>query len=87
MDTILSLFTGGNGLFAGLIAAVVAALGLYFKGRGDGAAKAENKALRGQVAAKEEQLEMNREATDAEKSVKALSDEESMKEALKWSKR
>ncbi len=86
MDFLLSLFTGGNTIFAGLIAALAGAVVLYFKGRSDGAAKAENKSLKGKVAAKEEQLEMHREANEAELQAGALTDEEARKEAMKWSR-
>lgn len=73
-------------LLAGL-AALAGAAGLYLKGRGDGAARAKTAGLRKTIAAKDEQLEMHREATQAERDAAALSDEAARKEALKWARR
>lgn len=88
METLLSLFTGGSGgLLAGIVAAIVAFIGLYAKGRSDGKAKAENKALKNTIAAKNAQLEMNREATKIEREVVGLDDQAARKEAEKWSRR
>ncbi|HWK14653.1 MAG TPA: hypothetical protein VNS02_09680 [Rhizobiaceae bacterium] len=86
MDTLLSILTG-NGLIAGIVAALVGAAVLYVKGRSDGAAKAANKSLKDKLASKEEQLEMHREANDAEREAAGLSDEAARKEALKWARR
>jgi len=86
MDALLSLLTG-NGLIAGLVAALVGAVALYIKGRSDGAAKAENKSLKDQVASKDEQLEMHREANAAEREAAGMSDDEARKEAMKWARR
>lgn len=88
LDMILSLFTGGGGGYiAAIVAAVVGFIGLYAKGRSDGKAKAENKALKNTIAAKNAQLEMNREATKIEREVVGLDDQAARKEAEKWSRR
>lgn len=59
----------------------------YFKGRGDGSAKAETKSLRKEIDARDEQLEMHREATKAERDAAAMSDQKAREEALRWAKR
>lgn len=73
------LVTGAAALFALFVA--------YIKGRGDGKAKAQTDNLKRDVAARDEQLEMHREATQAEIDAAALSDEEARKRALEWAKR
>lgn len=87
IEFILSLFTGGNAIFGWLLAALAAVATFYVKGRSDGSAKAENKALRQTIKAKDEQLEMHREATQDERDAAALSDDQARKEAMKWSNR
>lgn len=69
---------------AGAIATV---FGIYAKGRSDAKAKAETKSLKRTVAAKDEQLEMNREATEAERQAAALSEAKAREEALRWARR
>lgn len=59
----------------------------YLKGRGDGKAKAENKSLKRDVAARDEQLEMHREADAFEREVAAMTDEQARKEAKRWERR
>lgn len=71
----------------GFLALVGGAIAAYFKGRGDGAAKAENTSLKQQVAARDDLLEMHREATDAEKQAAALSDQKAREEAKLWAKK
>lgn len=63
------------------IAALVAA---YFKVSSDATAKERAKAAQRTIAAKEEQLKMRREADEAERRARALSDEEARKEAERW---
>jgi len=71
----------------GLLALVGGAVVAYFKGRGDGAAKAEATALKKDVAARDDLLEMHREATQAERDVAALNDKKAREEAMLWAKR
>lgn len=68
--------------------AVVGALATaYLKGRGEGVAKEKAKAAKRESAAKDEQLEMHREATEAAREAAALSDEQARKEAMQWARR
>lgn len=70
------------------IGAVFGALATaYLKGRGEGVADEKAKAARREIEARDEQLEMYREATAAERAAAALSDEAARKEAMKWSRR
>lgn len=71
----------------GGLAALAGAAGLYLKGRGDGAARAETGSLKKTIAAKDEQLEMHREATKAERDAAALSEAKAREEAMKWARR
>ena len=66
------------------IAALVAA---YLKISSDATAKERAKTAQRTIAAKDEQLEMHREATKAERDAAALSDEQARKEAMKWARR
>ena len=66
------------------IAALVAA---YLKIRSDAAAKERAKAAQRTIAAKDEQLEMHREATKAERDAAALSEAKAREEALRWARR
>lgn len=71
-----------------LLAVLVAIMGgAYGLGRKDGNTKATNVSLKKEAAAKDEILEMHREATKAEIEAARLSDEEARKEALKWAGR
>lgn len=70
------------------IGAVFGALATaYLKGRGEGEAKEKAKTAQRTIAAKDEQLEMHREATKAERDAAALSDEQARREAMKWARR
>jgi len=70
------------------IGAVFGALATaYLKGRGEGAAKEKAKTAQRTIAAKDEQLEMHREATKAERDAAALSEAKAREEALRWAKR
>jgi len=68
-------------------AALVALVVAYFKIGSDATAKERAKTAQRTIAAKDEQLEMYREATKAERDAAALSDEEAMKEAERWASR
>ena len=59
----------------------------YLKGNSSGAAKEKANAAKRDIAARDEQLEMHREATEAERAAAALSDEAAREEAMKWSRR
>lgn len=88
LDMILSLFTGGGvSYIAAIVAAVVGFIGLYAKGRSDGATKAQNKALKNALQTKDAQLEMSREATEIERETGKLADDEARREAERWARR
>ncbi len=59
----------------------------YLKGRGEGAAKEQAKTAQREIAARDEQLEMYREATEAERAAAAMTDEQARKEAMQWARR
>lgn len=68
--------------------AAIAALAVaYFKGQSSATAKEKLKAAKRDAAAKEEQLEMHRESTKAERDAAAMSEEKARKEALRWARR
>lgn len=73
----------------GLIATAVAAAGvlIYRTGRKEGGDDERAKQAARDRKAAAERLEMHREASEAEKAAKDLSDEEAKREALRWSKR
>jgi outer membrane murein-binding lipoprotein Lpp len=73
-------------LLAG-IGALAAVFGIYTKGRSDAKAKAEAKILKRTIAAKDEQLEMHREATAAERQAAAMTEANARREAEKWARR
>jgi threonine/homoserine/homoserine lactone efflux protein len=78
-------FLGLRGLMAA--GGAVALWFAYIFGRKSGTADAEVRREREQAKAREERHEMDREATAAEKRVREMSDEEALKEAMKWAKR
>jgi outer membrane murein-binding lipoprotein Lpp len=85
MSTLLAaIFSKFGGIIFAVIGALAAAAGMYIKGRGDGAAKAEKKSLKATIAEKDEQLEMHREATAAEREAVRMSEDNARKEASRW---
>lgn len=72
---------------AAIGAAFVAIAAVYLKGQGAGAAKEQAKAARREIAARDEQLEMYREATEAERAAAAMTDKQAREEAMKWARR
>jgi outer membrane murein-binding lipoprotein Lpp len=86
MTALLSLLTGGNGLIAGLVAVLIAVGGAWLKGRSMGANSERSKQTEAKLRAAEDRLEMDREATEAEKEAGALSDAEARKEADRWAR-
>lgn len=78
-----------TGLIPYLLAAggaVVALLIAYIKGGMDTARKAEAKQTADKLRAAEDRLEMDREATEAERKASGMTDEEARREAMKWAK-
>lgn len=86
MTALLSLFTGSNTLIAGLLAVLAAIAAAWFKGRSSGVKSERDKQTVGELVATQDQLEMYREATAAEKEAAQLSDDDARKEAMKWVK-
>lgn len=65
-------------------AALAAVVTSYFRGRVDGATKAANVALKKDAAAKDELLEMHREADAQELEAARMAEEQARKEAMTW---
>lgn len=68
-------------------AAIAAFAAVYLRGRSDAKAKADLANARRDAAAREERLEMHREATEIERKVAGQTEDEARKEAMKWAKR
>ncbi|MER8827247.1 hypothetical protein NKH73_14255 [Mesorhizobium sp. M0938] len=77
----------GNKAIMALFAAVVSGLGLYVAGGVNRAKKEAAKQAAGKLAAAEDRLEMDREATEAERQAAGLTDDAARKEAEKWARR
>lgn len=85
---LIELITGSLGPYLlGLVGVIGGAAVAYFKGRSDAKAKSDNAVLRSSVAAKDEQLEMHREASQEEIRVAAMTAAAKKKEARTWSDR
>lgn len=84
-DLILSFIPGGvlTAIGAAVVAALVAAWRLVRTGR----SLERGEQAEAEARAKDEQLEMHRESTDAEREAASMSDDEARKEATKWSRR
>lgn len=65
-------------------AGVIAAATAWIHGRVSGAAAERNKQAAGQLAAAQDRIEMNREATDIERQTVGQTDEQARKEAAPW---
>ncbi|RWN31744.1 hypothetical protein [Mesorhizobium sp.] len=77
----------GNKTIMAIFAAVVGGLGLYVAGGINRAKKEAAKQAAGKLAAAEDRLEMDREATAAERQAAGMTDDAARKEAEKWAKR
>jgi outer membrane murein-binding lipoprotein Lpp len=71
---------GGGAILAAFVAT-------YVKGRLSGAKLERQKQAAGNLAAAEDRLEMDREATAAERNAAGMTDDEARAEAMKWAKR
>ncbi|MES0207949.1 hypothetical protein NKJ93_02465 [Mesorhizobium sp. M0028] len=74
----------GNKTIMAIFAAVVGGLGLYVAGGINRAKKDAAKRAAEQLAAAQDRLEMDREATAAERAAAGMTDEQSRKEAEPW---
>jgi hypothetical protein len=79
MTALLSLLTGGNGLIAGLVAALVGAAALFFKGRSMGANSERDKQIKRDAAAMSE-------AQKIDEAVAGNDPDANRNELKKWSK-
>ncbi|TIP22989.1 MAG: hypothetical protein E5X67_35175 [Mesorhizobium sp.] len=84
---VFSMLNGlaGNTTIMAIFAALVGGIGLFVAGgraNRDAARRAAEK-----LAAVEERLEMDREATDAERAARDLPDEAARREAMRWARR
>lgn len=76
-----------NPTLLAIMAGIVCALGWGFVQRSTGARLEREKHGRERLAAIEDRLEMDREATADERKAAGMTDAEAKAEALKWSKR
>lgn len=83
----IALLTAILSQFWPYIAAGFGVLALIFQQRRAGAKSERAKQAKRDRAAVNEQLEMHREATQAERDAAALADDRARQEAAKWSKR
>jgi outer membrane murein-binding lipoprotein Lpp len=84
IDLIASLLGGGNTILVLLGAAFAASVAIFMKGRSSGKSSMEKAVAKRDAKAKEERLEMNREASEIEKENARLSMEEAKKKAERW---
>ncbi|RWN51928.1 hypothetical protein [Mesorhizobium sp.] len=77
----------GNKTIMAIFAAVVGGLWLYVAGGINRAKKEAAKQAAGKLAAAEDRLEMDREATAAERHAVGMTDADARKVATKWAKR
>lgn len=79
--------TGLYGCLIGAIVVVAAFISTYARGRLSGARLERDKQAAGNLAAAEDRLEMDREATAAERKAAGMTDDEARVEAMKWARR
>ncbi|MFK0688001.1 hypothetical protein ACFX5Q_07320 [Mesorhizobium sp. IMUNJ 23033] len=80
----LIAFILGNKAFLGFLAAVLGALGFGLQQRLAGAKAERNKQAAKDLAAVNDRLEMDREATATERQATGMTDEQAKKEAAPW---
>lgn len=87
MTFLFDLLTSSGGQLVLAIGAGIAALvAAYAKGHSNGEAKAEAKRAQEEIDALEDRLEMYRDADAAEREAAGMSDDDALKEAMKWSR-
>jgi outer membrane murein-binding lipoprotein Lpp len=77
---------GGNNTIMAIFAALVGGAGLYVAGGISRAKKDAARRAAGELAAVQDRLEMDREATDSERAARDLPDEAARREAMRWAK-
>lgn len=85
-EAILSLFSGGTGYLVGGGVIFIIWLLTIFKAVLWGANRQEEKQAVDKLKEAEERLEMDREATEAERKAAGMTDDEARKEAMRWAK-
>jgi outer membrane murein-binding lipoprotein Lpp len=83
--SMLSALAGNNAIMA-IFAALVGGIGLYVAGGISRAKKDAARRAAEELAAAQGRLEMDREATDAERAARDLPDEAARREAMRWAK-
>lgn len=87
MTAILTLLASKAGTyFIGAAVVIGAFVATYVKGRLSGANRERAKQDQAKLDAAEDQLEMHREATEAERKAAGMTDDEARTEAAKWAK-
>ncbi|TIO04318.1 hypothetical protein [Mesorhizobium sp.] len=76
----------GNKTIMAIFAALVGGIGLYVAGGISRAKQDAAKQAAEKLAAAQDRLEMDREATDAERAARDLPDEAARREAMQWAK-
>lgn len=87
IGTLTGVFGGGNGLLAGLAGILAVIVAAFLKGRSSGKAAERAKQDKADLKAKDDLLEMHREATARELQAARDSDAEAKRRALEWAKR
>ncbi len=83
MTAILGFLISNPAILA-IGAAIIGALGFGFQQRLAGAKAERNKQAAGKLAAAQDRLEMDREATAAERQIAGQTDEQAKQEAAPW---
>jgi outer membrane murein-binding lipoprotein Lpp len=86
LPTLLSAVIGSKTIMA-ILAAFVGGIGLYVAGGINRAKKDAAEQTEAKLAAAEDRLQMDREATEAERKARDLPDEAARKEAMRWARR
>lgn len=80
-------FLLSNPTLIAIMGGVLATLIAFLTGNSRGARRQERKQVAEKLAAAEDRLEMDREATDADRKARDLSDADAAKEAQRWARR
>lgn len=86
MSAILAFFLGHTSLAIAALGAIATVLGIGW-GNLRGAKRERDKQAAGKLAAAEDRLEMDREATAAERAAAGMTDDQARKEAEPWVRR
>ncbi|CCV07964.1 conserved hypothetical protein [Mesorhizobium metallidurans STM 2683] len=89
MSVLLAILSAlaGNKTIMAIFAALVGGIGLYVAGGVSRARKDAARQAAEKLTAAEDRLEMDREASDAERAARGLPDEAARREAMRWARR